>query len=667
MDFVRPAMRDKAQKDKPWIFRTYAGHSTAADSNALYRKNLAKGQTGLSVAFDLPTQTGYDSDHVLARGEVGKVGVPICHLGDMRALFEGIPLSTMNTSMTINATAAWLMALYIAVADEQGAPWSALQGTIQNDIIKEYLSRGTYVFPPAPSMRLIKDVILFTTKEIPKWNPINVCSYHLQEAGATPVQELAFALATAIAVLDTVKASDEVSPDKFGDVVGRISFFVNAGLRFITELCKMRAFTELWDEITRERYGITDAKQRLFRYGVQVNSLGLTEPQPENNVARILIEMLAVTLSKNARARAVQLPAWNEALGLPRAWDQQWSLRMQQILAYETDLLDYGDIFDGSGEIARKVDDLKHQAREELKRIEEMGGAVAAVDTGYLKQQLVESNTVRLEAIERGEQIVVGVNKYLESEPSPLAGAANSILTVSDDAERNQLDRIKAWRASRDKAAVAEALKELKNAARGGANIMPASIACAKAGVTTGEWGWALREAFGEYRAPTGVGRAMRNDVTGLDDVRADVDRVSRKLGRRLTFLVGKPGLDGHSNGAEQIAVRARDAGMQVVYEGIRLTPEEIVNAARKEKAHVIGLSVLSGSHLPLVEDVVDRMKQAGLDVPVIVGGIIPPEDAAELEKAGVAAVYTPKDFELNRIMSDVVRIVERSKGMTNA
>jgi (2R)-ethylmalonyl-CoA mutase len=667
MYFVRPAMRDKAQKDKPWIFRTYAGHSTAADSNALYRKNLAKGQTGLSVAFDLPTQTGYDSDHVLARGEVGKVGVPICHLGDMRALFEGIPLSTMNTSMTINATAAWLMALYIAVADEQGAPWSALQGTIQNDIIKEYLSRGTYVFPPAPSMRLIKDVILFTTKEIPKWNPINVCSYHLQEAGATPVQELAFALATAIAVLDTVKASDEVSPDKFGDVVGRISFFVNAGLRFITELCKMRAFTELWDEITRERYGITDAKQRLFRYGVQVNSLGLTEPQPENNVARILIEMLAVTLSKNARARAVQLPAWNEALGLPRAWDQQWSLRMQQILAYETDLLDYGDIFDGSGEIARKVDDLKHQAREELKRIEEMGGAVAAVDTGYLKQQLVESNTVRLEAIERGEQIVVGVNKYLESEPSPLAGAANSILTVSDDAGRNQLDRLKTWRASRDKAAVAEALKELKNAARGGANIMPASIACAKAGVTTGEWGWALREAFGEYRAPTGVGRAMRNDVTGLDDVRADVDRVSRKLGRRLTFLVGKPGLDGHSNGAEQIAVRARDAGMQVVYEGIRLTPEEIVNAARKEKAHVIGLSVLSGSHLPLVEDVVDRMKQAGLDVPVIVGGIIPPEDAAELEKAGVAAVYTPKDFELNRIMSDVVRIVERSKGMTNA
>ena len=659
-------MRDKPQRDKPWIFRTYAGHSTAADSNALYRKNLAKGQTGLSVAFDLPTQTGYDSDHVLAKGEVGKVGVPICHLGDMRALFDSIPLDTMNTSMTINATAAWLMALYIAVADEQGAPRTSLQGTIQNDIIKEYLSRGTYVFPPAPSMRLIKDVILFTTKEIPKWNPINVCSYHLQEAGATPVQELAFALATAIAVLDTVKASGEVPADKFGDVVGRISFFVNAGMRFVTELCKMRAFTELWDEITRERYGITDAKQRLFRYGVQVNSLGLTEPQPENNVARILIEMLAVTLSKSARARAVQLPAWNEALGLPRPWDQQWSLRMQQILAYETDLLDYGDIFDGSGEIARKVDELKRQAKEELKRIGDMGGAVAAVDTGYLKQQLVELNTARLEAIERGDQIVVGVNKYLESEPSPLADAADAILTVSEGAERGQIEKLKAWRAQRDNKAVQEALAELKRAAAGGANIMPASIQCAKAGVTTGEWGWTLREAFGEYRAPTGVGRAMRNDVTGLDDIRADVDRVSRKLGRRLTFLVGKPGLDGHSNGAEQIAVRARDAGMQVVYEGIRLTPEEIVDAARKQKAHVIGLSVLSGSHLPLVEDIVGRMKQAGLDVPLVVGGIIPPEDAAELEKAGVAAVYTPKDFELNRIMSDVVRIVERAKGASN-
>jgi (2R)-ethylmalonyl-CoA mutase len=654
-------MRDKTQPDKPWIFRTYAGHTSAAESNALYRGNLAKGQTGLSVAFDLPTQTGYDSDHVLAKGEVGKVGVPICHLGDMRALFEGIPLATMNTSMTINATAAWLMALYIAVADEQGAPRAALQGTIQNDIIKEYLSRGTYVFPPAPSMRLIKDVILFTTKEIPRWNPINVCSYHLQEAGATPVQELAFALATAVAVLDTVKASGQVSHEKFDEVVGRISFFVNAGLRFVTEVCKLRAFTELWDEITAERYGVSDPKQRRFRYGVQVNSLGLTEQQPENNVARILLEMLAVTLSKSARARAVQLPAWNEALGLPRPWDQQWSLRMQQILAYETDLLEYGDIFDGSSEITRKVSELKEAAKEELKRIEDMGGAVKAVDTGYMKQQLVESNTARLEAIERGEQIVVGVNKFTESEPSPLADAAEAILTVSEEAERGQIEKLKAWRAERDNIAVKAALAGLKRAASEGGNIMPASIDCAKAGVTTGEWGWTLRETFGEYRAPTGVGRAMRNDVTGLDDIRADVDRVSRKLGRRLTFLVGKPGLDGHSNGAEQIAVRARDAGMQVVYEGIRLTPEEIVDAARKQKAHVIGLSVLSGSHLPLVEDVVSRMKKAGLNVPVVVGGIIPPEDAAEMEKAGVAAVYTPKDFELNRIMSDLVRIVENT------
>ena len=658
--------RDGSQRDKPWIFRTYAGHSTAADSNALYRKNLAKGQTGLSVAFDLPTQTGYDSDHVLAKGEVGKVGVPVNHLGDMRALFDQIPLGTMNTSMTINATAAWLMALYIAVADEQGTPRNSLTGTIQNDIIKDYLSRGTYVFPPAPSMRLIKDVAIFTTTELPKWNPMNICSYHLQEAGATPVQELAFALATAVAVLDTVKNSGEVSDEKFGDVVGRISFFVNAGMRFITEVCKMRAFTELWEEITRTRYGITDPKQRLFRYGVQVNSLGLTEPQPENNVARILIEMLAVTLSKNARARAVQLPAWNEALGLPRPWDQQWSLRMQQILAYETDLLDYGDIFDGSAEITRKVDDLKREAMDELKRIEDMGGAVVAVESGYMKQRLVESNTARLEAIERGEQIVVGVNKYLETEPSPLTGGIDSIMTVSEDAERDQLERLAAWRASRDSKAVASALAELKRAAATGANIMPPSIACAKAGVTTGEWGWTLREAFGEYRAPTGVGNAMRNDVDGLDDIRADVDRVSIKLGRRLTFLVGKPGLDGHSNGAEQIAVRARDAGMQVVYEGIRLTPEEIVDAAREQKAHVIGLSVLSGSHLPLVADVVARMKAAGMTMPLVVGGIIPPEDAAALEKSGVAAVYTPKDFELNRIMSDVVRIVEQKNGLSN-
>jgi ethylmalonyl-CoA mutase len=647
-------------RDKPWIFRTYAGHSTATESNALYRKNLAKGQTGLSVAFDLPTQTGYDSDHPLAKGEVGKVGVPISHIGDMRALFDGIPLASMNTSMTINATAAWLLALYVAVADEQGAPRKELQGTTQNDIIKEYLSRGTYVFPPAPSMRLTKDVILFTTKELPKWNPMNVCSYHLQEAGAMPVQELAFALATAIAVLDTVKASGEVAAAEFGDVVGRISFFVNAGLRFITEMCKMRAFSELWDEITAERYGVTDPKQRLFRYGVQVNSLGLTEQQPENNVYRILIEMLAVTLSKKARARAVQLPAWNEALGLPRPFDQQWSLRAQQILAYETDLLDYKDIFDGSSEIANKVEELKSEAREELRRIEEMGGAVKAVDTGYLKQQLVESNSKRLDAIERGEQSVIGVNRFVETEDSPLGTGEDAILTVPDHIEAEQIARLKAWRRARDNEAVANALAELARAAAEGRNVMPASIACAKAGVTTGEWGAVLRRGFGEYRAPTGVGRGIRNDSAGLDDLRSEVDRVSRKLGRRLTFLIGKPGLDGHSNGAEQIAVRARDVGMQVVYEGIRLTPAEIVSAACQENVHVVGLSILSGSHLPLVKDVVAGLRRAGRgEVPVIVGGIIPPEDAQALRQFGVAAVYTPKDYEINRIMTDVIRIVD--------
>jgi ethylmalonyl-CoA mutase len=648
------------RRDRPWIFRTYAGHSNARDSNALYRKNLAKGQTGLSVAFDLPTQTGYDSDHELAKGEVGKVGVPISHLGDMRTLFDQIPLGEMNTSMTINATAAWLLALYVALADEQGVPRGKLTGTTQNDIIKEYLSRGTHVFPPTPSMRLTKDTILFTTREMPKWNPMNVCSYHLQEAGATPVQELAFALATAIAVLDTVKRSGAVEPAAFGEVVGRISFFVNAGLRFVTEMCKLRAFTELWDEITAERYGVNDPKQRLFRYGVQVNSLGLTEQQPENNVSRILLEMLAVTLSKNARARAVQLPAWNEALGLPRPWDQQWSLRMQQILAYETDLLEYGDLFDGSPVIAAKVDALKREAKEELAHIEALGGAVAAVEQGYMKQQLVESNTRRVEAIERGEQTVVGVNRFMETEASPLAEAADAIVTVSPQAEAEQIARLEAWRSARDQKAVTSALKELRAAAKEGRNVMPASIDCAKAGVTTGEWGFALRESFGEYRAPTGIGRAPRNETVGLDDLRADVDRVSRKLGRRLKFVVGKPGLDGHSNGAEQIAVRARDAGMDVTYEGIRLTPAEIVEAAREQGAHVVGLSILSGSHLPLVEDVVARMKTAGLDdVPVVVGGIIPPEDAQALQRAGVAAVYTPKDFDLNRIMTDIVRIVD--------
>jgi ethylmalonyl-CoA mutase len=649
-------------RDKPWIFRTYAGHSTAQESNALYRKNLVKGQTGLSVAFDLPTQTGYDSDHPLAKGEVGKVGVPISHIGDMRALFDGIPLSSMNTSMTINATAAWLLALYVAVADEQGAARKELQGTTQNDIIKEYLSRGTYVFPPAPSMRLTKDVILFATRELPKWNPMNVCSYHLQEAGATPVQELAFALATAIAVLDTVQSSTQVAPEDFGEVVGRISFFVNAGLRFITELCKMRAFCELWDEITGERYGVTNPKQRLFRYGVQVNSLGLTEQQPENNVYRILIEMLAVTLSKKARARAVQLPAWNEALGLPRPFDQQWSLRAQQILAFETDLLDYGDIFEGSTEIANKVDELKREAREELKRITELGGAVEAIETGYMKQQLVESNSRRIEAVERGDQSVIGVNRFVETEASPLASSEDAILTVPDHVETEQIARLKTWRKTRDAEAVAAALEQLTRAAATGTNIMPASIACAKAGVTTGEWGAVLREGFGEYRAPTGVGRGMRNDSSGLDDLRAEVDRVSRKLGRRMAILVGKPGLDGHSNGAEQIATRARDVGMDVFYEGIRLTPSEIVAAARAGKVHVVGLSILSGSHLRLVKDVVAGLRNAGLDeVPVVVGGIIPPEDARSLKQFGVSAVYTPKDYEINRIMADIVRIVEMS------
>jgi (2R)-ethylmalonyl-CoA mutase len=651
---------EPVKRDKPWIFRTYAGHSTAAESNKLYRGNLGRGQTGLSVAFDLPTQTGYDSDHTLARGEVGKVGVPISHLGDMRTLFDGIPLASMNTSMTINATAAWLMSLYIAAAEEQGASRKVLQGTTQNDIIKEYLSRGTYVFPPAPSLRLTKDMIVFTTREVPKWNPMNVCSYHLQEAGATPVQELSYALATAIAILDTVKASGEVSDDGFGEVVGRISFFVNAGMRFVTELCKMRAFAELWDEITRERYGVADEKYRRFRYGVQVNSLGLTEQQPENNVYRILIEMLAVVLSKNARARAVQLPAWNEALGLPRPFDQQWSLRMQQIVAYETDLLEYGDLFDGSKEVARKVEELKEQARAELAAIEAMGGAIHAVETGYMKMKLVESNTRRLEAIEAGEQIVVGVNKYVEAEPSPLTAGDGAIMVVPHHVEAEQVARLNEWRVARDDKAVKGALAALRTAAKENRNIMEPSIEAAKAGVTTGEWGTCLREVFGEYRAPTGVGRAARQVPGNLDEVRGEVERVSAKLGRRIKFLVGKPGLDGHSNGAEQIAVRARDAGMEVVYEGIRLTPAEIVNAALEEGVHCVGLSILSGSHVPLVRDVMARMREEGLDdVPVIVGGIIPPEDESVLRKEGVAAVYTPKNFELNTIMADIVRIVE--------
>jgi (2R)-ethylmalonyl-CoA mutase len=644
--------------DRPWLFRTYAGHSTAKKSNELYRNNLAKGQTGLSIAFDLPTQTGYDSDHELASGEVGKVGVPVSHLGDMRALFAGIPLGQMNTSMTINATAAWLLALYVAVADETGTDRKLLTGTIQNDIIKEYLSRGTYVFPPAPSLRLIKDTILFTAREMPKWNPTNVCSYHLQEAGATPVQELAFALATAQAVLDEVKASGEVAPADFGAVVGRISFFVNAGLRFITEICKMRAFTELWDEITAERYGVADPKHRLFRYGVQVNSLGLTEPQAENNVYRILIEMLAVTLSRDARARAVQLPAWNEALGLPRPWDQQWSLRMQQILAYETDLLEYPDIFSGSAVVRAKVDELKAAAQAELARIDAMGGAVAAIDA--MKRALVDSNTERVRRIEAGEQIVVGVNRWTETEPSPLSTGEGLVVAVDAAIETEQVEKLAAWRSQRDAKAVKAALAQLERAAKDGANVMEPSIACAKAGVTTGEWGAVLRAIFGEYRAPTGVSQAAvaAADEASLAEVRAEVERVSAGLGRRIKLLVGKPGLDGHSNGAEQIAVRARDCGMEVVYEGIRLTPAEIVRAAVDEAVHVVGLSILSGSHVPLVADVMQRLKKEGLDdIPVVVGGIVPPEDAAKLKGFGVAAVYTPKDFQLNAIMRDIAHL----------
>ncbi|GHF64142.1 protein meaA [Seohaeicola zhoushanensis] len=645
----------QTQKDKPWLIRTYAGHSTAKASNALYRGNLAKGQTGLSVAFDLPTQTGYDSDHVLARGEVGKVGVPVAHLGDMRTLFDQIPLEQMNTSMTINATAPWLLALYIAVAEEQGADVNRLQGTVQNDIIKEYLSRGTYICPPKPSLKLIADVAEYCYTNVPKWNPMNVCSYHLQEAGATPEQELAFALATAQAVLDALK--DRVPENDFPVLVGRISFFVNAGIRFITEMCKMRAFVELWDEICETRYGITDAKMRRFRYGVQVNSLGLTEQQPENNVYRILLEMLAVTLSKNARARAVQLPAWNEALGLPRPWDQQWSMRMQQILAYETDLLEYGDLFDGSPVVAAKVEALKEGARSELANLDSMGGAVSAIE--YMKSRLVDSNAERLNRIEAGQTTVVGVNKFTTTEASPLLTGDGGILVVDPAVEQEQIARLNDWRAQRDGAAVRAALAALREAAVNGANVMAPSIAAAKAGVTTGEWAEVMRQAFGTYRGPTGVSGSPSNRTEGLDEIRAAVDAASDALGRRLKFLVGKPGLDGHSNGAEQIACRARDCGMDITYDGIRMTPEEIVSAAQENKAHVVGLSILSGSHVPLAEEVMKRMQAAGLaEIPVIVGGIIPEEDARKLAGMGVARVYTPKDFELNTIMMDIVALV---------
>jgi (2R)-ethylmalonyl-CoA mutase len=655
-------MSDSGKRDKPWIFRTYAGHSSAAASNALYRGNLAKGQTGLSIAFDLPTQTGYDSDHPLAKGEVGKVGVPVSHLGDMHTLFAGIPLEKMNTSMTINAPAAWLLALYIAVADEQGAPRAALQGTTQNDIIKEYLARGTYIFPPKPALRLTTDMIAFTTAELPKWNPINLCSYHLQEAGADAVEEAAFALAAAVAVLDRAKDSGAIQGEEFPKAVGRISFFVNSGVKFITEICKLRAMGLIWDEICRERYKVEDPKLRLFRYGVQVNSLGLTEQQPENNVYRVLFGMLGVTLSKNARARAVQLPAWNEALGLPRPWDQQWSLRLQQIGAFETDMLEYDDIFDGSKVIEAKVTVLAEQIRAEIARIAKLGGAASQEALEYMKQRLVASNAARIEAIETGDEMRIGVNAYAETEVSPLTAGNGNFLTVDETAEKNQVAQLEAWRTSRDEKKVASALEVLEAAAKGDRNLMPPSIACARVGVTTGEWAGALRRVFGEYRAPTGVASSApaRNDER-IGALKVEVDAASKKLGRKLTFLVAKPGLDGHSNGAEQIAIRARDAGMDVIYNGIRFSPDEIVAAAKEKKPHLVGLSILSGSHVPLARDVVAKLKAAGLsDVKVVAGGIIPPEDEAALKKAGVAAVFSPKDYDLNAIMHGLVELVAK-------
>jgi (2R)-ethylmalonyl-CoA mutase len=637
--------------------RTYAGHSDAKRSNELYRRNLEKGQTGLSVAFDLPTQTGYDPDHELARGEVGKVGVSIAHEGDMRTLFDGIPLDQMNTSMTINATAAWLLALYVVAAEEQGVEQEKLQGTTQNDILKEYLSRGTYAFPPGPSMRLIADSIAYTVERIPKWNPINICSYHLQEAGATPVQEIAYAMSNAIAVLDAVR--ERVATELMGDVFGRISFFVNAGVRFVEEHAKLRAMAELWDELGRERYGVEDEKHRRFRYGVQVNSLGLTEAQPENNVYRIALEALAVTLGRSARARAVQLPAWNEALGLPRPWDQQWSLRLQQVLAYETDLLEYPDIFEGSKVMEGLVAELRDGAREEIARVAELGGAVEAVD--YMKAALVESQRQRWQRIESGELTVVGMNRFTSTEPSPLtADADGGIMVVDPAVEAQRRDALQRWRSERDQSAVADALSELARVARSSdENIMPATIAAARAGASTGEWSQTLREAFGEYRAPTGVGEAAAVSSEQVAELRDEVERVSEALGRRVKFLVGKPGLDGHSNGAEQIAVRARDAGMDVVYEGIRLTPRQIANSAAQEGVHVIGLSILSGSHAELIPSVLHELQEAGAgEVPVVVGGIIPDADAELLREAGVAAVYTPKDWDLNRMMRDIIGLV---------
>jgi (2R)-ethylmalonyl-CoA mutase len=666
--------KPRPERDRPWVMRTYAGHSTAEASNALYRGNLTKGQTGLSVAFDLPTQTGYDPDSVMSRGEVGKVGVPVPHLGEMRKLFADIPLGEMNTSMTINATAMWLLAMYQVVAEEQYPEKTpeevaaTLAGTTQNDIIKEYLSRGTYVFPPEHSLRLIGDMIAYTVHQIPKWNPINICSYHLQEAGATPTQELAYALCTAIAVLDQVRAAGQVDEEDFEKVVGRISFFVNSGVRFVEETCKMRAFVQLWDDITRDRYGVQDAKMRRFRYGVQVNSLGLTEAQPENNVQRIVLEMLGVTLSKNARARALQLPAWNEALGLPRPWDQQWSLRLQQVLAFESDLLEYDDIFDGSHVIEAKVAELVESARAEIDRVQAMGGAIAAVESGYMKQALVSSHAARRGRIESGEEIIVGVNKFDTTEPSPLtADLDGAIMAADPEAEATALASVAAWKGERDEAEVTAALTALAEAAKTDANLMAPTLVAARAGATTGEWAGTLREVFGEFRAPTGVSGAVGVAEAGADltAVRDRVRQTGEELGGRLRLLVGKPGLDGHSNGAEQVAVRARDAGFEVVYQGIRLTPEQIVSAAVAEDVHCVGLSILSGSHMELVPDVLEGLRAAGLDdVPVIVGGIIPDSDARKLRAAGVAAVYTPKDFGLTEIMDGIVDVIRKANGL---
>ena len=647
--------------DNPWLIRTYAGHSSAKKSNELYLKNLSKGQTGISVAFDLPTQTGYDSDHILAKGEVGKVGVPICNIGDMRSLFNKIPLDKMNTSMTINATAAWLLSMYIAVADEQKVDRSNLRGTIQNDVLKEYLSRGTYIFPPESSLRVISDVITFTFKELPKWNPINVCPYHLVEVGATPEQELAFGLSIAVAYLDKVKESEMLTDNEFENVVGRISFFVNSGIRFITEICKMRAFVSLWDEITKERYNVQDPKNRRFRYGMQVNSLGLTEQQPENNVYRILLEMLGVVLSKDARARSIQLPAWNEAMGLPRPWDQQWSLRLQQIVAYETDLLHFDDIFNGSEVIDSKVNELKNSARKEFEYILSIGGAATAVENGYLKQKLVNSQRERLRKINENEQIVVGVNEFTETEQSPLTSDDGDIESIDPKQEAEQVSAVESWKKDRDQNKVKLALEKLTKAASFNENIMVPSIEAAKVGVTTGEWAETLRNVFGEFKAPTGISSNIQTSSNGeYDEVRKRVEKISEKIGRRIKFLVGKPGLDGHSSGAEQIAVSASDCGMDVLYEGIRLTPEQIVKSSVEEDVHIIGLSILSGSHVQLVAEIMQEMKKNKIDnIPVIVGGIIPREDEKVLINSGVKAVYTPKNYQLKDIMSDIVGIVE--------